>query len=669
MSLLDELESLAEQGNKPTSEQPAAAGADDFYRDHVKQRMVKAKDYFNKLFHKINEVRLVVQAPYPFKPGEKPVNLLQHDYKAYTEDAIDPRQLTLGFSCILSNPTAFDVSDRGAAMALSALLDRYEFNYKKLDAKDKKQAANAVRFRLQGPLQVKCALQFDGDKQIIKLLLTNFDSPGTIQYNLKPEQLDEAFMDHLGRYLIRKESSLFEEEISDDEKAELRRRLEQEKLKREAELREEEEKRKAEEAARKQNSTTGQLKKAVTQSVAENSEKLKKVMDEQLREKGEKLKSMFSRIKNRTGSERDTETASSSDPAPVPNPEPAPRQTSASIEENPGQHKHPTARPAEPVDQALPPDQSAGQTASDQQTVTSPRIAVPKEKAEQPKVFEGSASNPFLKPEDFEPVPEKEPVAEEDPVTGDDETQTQDNADTQNAGTQDPVKPLSEETAPAPAVDKTVQSTEPGKADTEASTATVSAATTAESDQTVELTAPDIEASISPVPPATPDDSDMTLEITAPEESGLSLEPIPSATDSSTPAAPEESDQTVELTAPDIETSISPVPQATPGESDMTLEITAVEIESSSPPVSPAAPDEPDLSLEPVASDTEASSQTVSAESELSMEPVEEEPGLSLEPVASDTETSSSTTEEESGLTLEDTLERDLARFMEENKK
>ncbi len=443
MSLLDELDSLGEQGKKPDSE-TAAVDAEAFYCDHVKQRMVMAKDYFNKLFLKLNEVRLVVQVPYPFKPGEKPVTLMQQQYKAYTDDAIDPHKLVLGFTCVLSNPTAFDVGERGAALALSTLLDRYEFPYKKIEARQinknnlnqnntnqqyKNLLTQGARFKLQGPLQVKCMLEYDGDKQVIKLLLTHFNSPGTILYNLKPEQLDEAFIDHLGRYLIRKEAQLFDEQlISDDEKAELREKLAQEKQRQEAELLAAEKQRQAEEIARKQDTTTAQLKKAVKQSVtenseklkhavtqsvaentdklkkvliqsvAENSEKLKKVMDEKLRDKGEKLKSMFSKITHHADSVSGT------------------------------------------VPTTQPENQQAEDLPEQQVIIPARKSVIPKEKHEQPKVFESSASNPFLTADDFVPVPmkqseaETESPAENESITHDEAAQ----AEVQDALTPEP---------------------------------------------------------------------------------------------------------------------------------------------------------------------------------------------------------------------------------------
>jgi len=721
MGILDDLKSQAEQKNKPAGEQLSAADAEEFYRAHIKQRMLMANDFLTQLVNQLNEIKLVIKAEYPFKPEGKTVTLLQQGYKAYSDHITDPRQITLGFTCILANPSTYDVRGRAPALAQGELLERYQFKYEKLEARDQNRMVIGARFKLQGPLQVRCVLQFDEAKQIIKLLLTNIVGPGTSQYNLKPEQLDEAFLDRLGKYLLRKEANLFQEEISDYAKALLRTKLQQEQQQREAELRAVEEQRKAEEAVRKQNSTTGQLKKAVSQSVAENKEKLKKVMEEQVREKGEKLKNMFNKLKNRAGSETVPEQA------PVP---PA---------VNPRQVARPTGNPSA---QGLPPvNRQAGQTASPGQNATRPKPPIAHKNPTPPKVFVSSASNPFLKPEDFEPVPK---VGEE---------QTQDSADTNNPSAQPsgqtatPAAAQARSTAAASApVAKTANpflqiragaaraETQRPTAQSPAQTATPATAKTpnpamspaaaqarpaAESNTSLvksanpflQTKAAAVQAgtqqppSQSPALSATPATYAPTTlpaaeakpvaapnapvaKTTSPssqskrpaeaDEPKLSLEPIAPGSEASTPAAPAESGLSLEPIARGSEASTP----AASAESGLSLEPAASDVEVSSP----AAPAESALSPEPTALDTEAFSPATPAESALSLEPAASdaevsspatpaESALSPEPTALDTETSSLKTKtvesqaepssEPSALSLEDQLERDLARIME----
>lgn len=297
MGLLDDLKQQAAQQGA-TGNEGLTSSAEEFYREHIKSRMLTAYKFLDQLVNQLTSMQLETRADYPFRPEGKPVTLSQQDYKVFSDSIPEPQQITFTFYCKLVNPTTFDVNGRGAVLAQSELLDRYQFKYEKVEQKDPRQMVIGAKFRLQGPLPIKLVLQFDESKRVIKMLLSNFAGPGTSQYHLKPEQLNEAFLDRLGKYILRKESTLFNQGLSADVKAMLRKKLQEEQQQREAELQQAEEVAKAEEALRKQNSTTAQLKKAVSQTMNKNTEKLKQTMNEQLGEKTEKLKSMFGRIKS-----------------------------------------------------------------------------------------------------------------------------------------------------------------------------------------------------------------------------------------------------------------------------------------------------------------------------------------------------------------------------------
>jgi len=300
MGILDDLKQQAENqhDNAASGNKDPGVAAGDFYRDHVKARMCSAFNFLDQLVQQLNTLKLDTRAEYPFKHDGKPVALMQQDYKVYNDSIPDPRQITLAFNCSLVNPTSFEVTGRGAVLTQAELLDRYQFKYEKVEQKDPRQLVIGARFKLIGPLQIKIVLQVDEARHVVKLLISNIAGPGTSQYHLKPEQLDEAFLDHLGKYVLRKESSLFKEKVSADVKAMLRKKVLEEQQARETELQQVEEARKAEEARRKQNSTTEQLKKTVSETMARNTEKLKQAMDEQLGDKTEKLKNIFGKLRS-----------------------------------------------------------------------------------------------------------------------------------------------------------------------------------------------------------------------------------------------------------------------------------------------------------------------------------------------------------------------------------
>lgn len=448
MGILDDLKQQAEkQQDTPSTAAPPTVGSDEFYREHVKARMLTAFNFLTELVNQVNSMQLDVRADYPFKPDGKPVTLMQRGYKVFSDHITDPRQITLGFICALANPTTCEVQGRVPVMTQSEMLERYQFKYEKQEQKDPRQIVIGARFKLVGPLQIKFILQFDGSKQVIKLLVSNFAGAGTSQYNLKPEQLDEAFLDHLGKYLLRKEADLFKEEISDDVKAMLRKKLQEEQQQREKELKEAEDRLKTEEAARKQNSTTSQLKKAVSHTVTENTDKLKKAMNERLKRvmntqvaKGkESLKGMFGKLKKQVQTPQQTppvqSTTQRTPPASIPPTKPAQTHQQATAKtvmsaqiKTPATVTPPVAAVAQARVPVVPaktqqpqpvaaeaPTQSASVSPASIKTAAEPAVVAnskpanpplhavvqtaPVKKTKPPKVYNAPPNNPFLKPE------------------------------------------------------------------------------------------------------------------------------------------------------------------------------------------------------------------------------------------------------------------------------
>lgn len=439
MGILDELKQQAEKQQETiTAVSEARPGAEEFYREHVKARMLTAFNFLTELVNQLIALKLETRVQYPLKPEGKPLTLQQKDYKVYSDDITDPRQVTLSFNCGLVNPATFEITGRAAVLAQSEILDRYTFKYKRVDKTDPRQIIIGAVFNLIGPLPMKLVMQFDDSKQIIKLLLTNFVGPGTSQYNLTPEKLDEAFLDHLGKYILRKEPDLFKEEISEEAKKKLRERMMVEAQIREQEMIESEERRRVEEAAVKERTAKEQIKRAVNSQT----EQLKRVMNTQVAKGKESLKGMFDKLKKQVQAPQQTSPAQSitqtAPPASIPPTKPAQANqqltaktvisaqtntratvTPPVISDATTQVREPAAAPAKtqlpqtvaaevPTQStsALPVSTNAASqpaVADNSNTASSPSpLAVPTatvKKTQPPKVYNAPPNNPFLKPE------------------------------------------------------------------------------------------------------------------------------------------------------------------------------------------------------------------------------------------------------------------------------
>lgn len=277
MGLLDDLRNQAEGRRQQEEEQNAEQQRRDaIYRDEIHPRLARAYQYFHELVKHLNYVQPEILVDYPLYTHGGTVRLRQGDYAVVSDSSDQLKQVVIGFRCTLTEPVQFEVSGKDAVLGQSDRLDRYPFHYQRHDQKDTSLELEAARFTLEGPLPVKVGIEADVAQSVIRLTLRNFSDPGSSHYSLQPADLDEDFLERLGKFLLRQETVLFgSHEMPDEARQSLRRRIEEEKAQRDQELREAEETLRAEEDAQRAHNKAELLKDAVRKTVDENRERLK----------------------------------------------------------------------------------------------------------------------------------------------------------------------------------------------------------------------------------------------------------------------------------------------------------------------------------------------------------------------------------------------------------
>ena len=89
----------------------------------------------------------------------------------------------------------------------------------------------------------------------MQLLLNNFEGPGVVKRNLEAKNINQDFLDKLGRYILREDDKLFSLDISEKDKQAIREMVERERAKRAQEIAEME--RLAEEEKEKEKNSRG----------------------------------------------------------------------------------------------------------------------------------------------------------------------------------------------------------------------------------------------------------------------------------------------------------------------------------------------------------------------------------------------------------------------------
>lgn len=294
MGLLDELRNQSD--NQRAAEEAEAAGIanrEQYYEQQILPRMVKAYQFFKELVEHLNYINLDTMVNYPIMADGHFKPLRQQDYKVVIDSSKTLKQIDVTFQCVLDSPVSYEMYHPDGIRNTTERLDRYYIKYERKDKKNQQMQVILSRFTVEGPLPLKVGLAVDVEKSEIKLLLRNFVEPGTEQHILKAEQLDEAFLDRLGKYILRQERHLFgatatasTTTISDDARERIRQQVLAEQQQREQELREAEEQARLEEEQRKQTSKKAQVASAVNAKVEE---------------KKDKLKDMFNRLKVQAG--------------------------------------------------------------------------------------------------------------------------------------------------------------------------------------------------------------------------------------------------------------------------------------------------------------------------------------------------------------------------------
>lgn len=280
MGVLDDLRTQA-QGQREREESDAAEAAhrEQFYRDEIQPRMTKAYQYFMELVEHLNYVNLDTPVDYPLWPDGKPETLHQGDYMVVIDSSQAVKRIDVNFQGKLDKPLEFEIRGREAVLRHADRLDRYHIKYERRDHKDTNLDLIGGTFKIEGPLPLKVVISADVLNGVVQLVFRNFSDPGVSRYSIQPKEFDDAFLDRLGQFMLRKVDKLFTLAMDDSARDAIRRRLQEEQALRDQEMREAEERWQAEEAARLANSTKEQIKNTVLKTVDENKERLKGIFD------------------------------------------------------------------------------------------------------------------------------------------------------------------------------------------------------------------------------------------------------------------------------------------------------------------------------------------------------------------------------------------------------
>ncbi len=239
MGILDDIKNQAEALKaKEEAEQQRQAELLEYYQQNLNPKMQQIYSFLNELTTHLNYIKQHTPVEYPVKPGHTPHTFLQQDYKVTIDSAKDIREINLRFDCVLEEPLVIEVEGADRVRNYTELLHSYRIEFNRTDEKDSKYELIGAKFRVPGPIPVNVIFQGDVENSAINLILRNVEKPGVVKHSFKDRHITEEFLDGLGKYILRQNPEFFKLDIDEQQKEEIRRKIQEDMQRRQQELEE-----------------------------------------------------------------------------------------------------------------------------------------------------------------------------------------------------------------------------------------------------------------------------------------------------------------------------------------------------------------------------------------------------------------------------------------------
>ncbi len=260
MSLLDDLkqEAKARLADENTNWEEQRREAE--YQERIKPAMLAILRYLAELTDLLKALEQSVCHDYEL-PGIGLVKGLRQDnYVVNADSTENTKNVRLRFSCVDSQEREFAVKPKSTADETRAFLETQQMRFAEWPIRDPQQGIIGLNFQLTAKVDVNFIFKADLDQRAIILYISNFSDFKVEKSVVQPERINDAWLDNLGNYLLRRRENLYTLEISDSNKEVIRQQLETDQRQREEELQEAILREQAELEEVKRNSLLGKLK-------------------------------------------------------------------------------------------------------------------------------------------------------------------------------------------------------------------------------------------------------------------------------------------------------------------------------------------------------------------------------------------------------------------------
>jgi hypothetical protein len=260
MTLLDELKKEVEERLAADTTDQGVARKEAWYRESARPAMLKILHYLSELTDQLKLLDTDVRYDYTL-PGIGLVKgLRQGGYVVNADSTENTKAIRLRFDCTDEREREYTVKPKSAADETRDFLESQAMRYAEWPIRDPAQGVIGLNFQLAVKVDINFVFKVDLDRGGISLVISNFTDFKVDKNLLQPERVDDHWLDNLGNYLLRRRLNIDELEITDNDKAAIREKLEEVQRQREAELQEAIQREQEEKEEARRNSLLGKLK-------------------------------------------------------------------------------------------------------------------------------------------------------------------------------------------------------------------------------------------------------------------------------------------------------------------------------------------------------------------------------------------------------------------------
>ncbi|SMF94508.1 hypothetical protein SAMN02949497_1826 [Methylomagnum ishizawai] len=233
MGLLDDLKREADQARTAKeAETLRQAGLDRIFRAEIAPRLTQVHRYLGEMLKHLEDAERPVAAAFDIPALGRVEGFRQEAYTLRIDGHGTPKKVTLNCDCVLPEERKFTVP-LAEAESLRQHLIANQVMFTEWPVRG---GAGPVQMLLfQAKLRVRAGLGFEADIEAskVRVLSYNFEGLSIREYSFDYARIDAAWLDDMGRYLLREAKTLGYLEISEEARARLRQRAAEEKARQE----------------------------------------------------------------------------------------------------------------------------------------------------------------------------------------------------------------------------------------------------------------------------------------------------------------------------------------------------------------------------------------------------------------------------------------------------